>query len=228
MKVVGLIPARKNSKRLPEKNWSEVGGVSLWIHAVNHARNSGLCNPIAISSDDERIFVGAAMMSVEPIILIKQPQFEQTYDVMVQVMKHADDELIKLGCDADAICLLQPTSPLRTAIDVAQCIDMLTAGVDSVVSVTEGEDDIAFHRRHAGRLEHIPDIVRPNGAVYVIKTSVLRGGGHWYGPYAYSYVMPKERSIDIDNGMDLEMAQVAWERLYGNERASTKSSKGRG
>jgi CMP-N,N'-diacetyllegionaminic acid synthase len=214
MTVVGLIPARKNSLRLPEKNWSEIGGLPLWLHAVRHANLSKACDVVAISSDDERIHY-ESRVAVD--YHIQQPHFEQTYNVMQLVVKHADEELLKQGCDASIICLLQPTSPLRTPEDVAHCVNRISAGVDSVVSVTEGADDIAFQERHAGRLERLGPIVVPNGAVYAIRTSVLRDGGHWYGPYAYCYRMPKERSIDVDNHMDLEMARLAWRRLNGEE-----------
>lgn len=222
MRVAALIPARKNSRRIPDKNRCEVGGVPLWRHAVQHAIDSGVIDAILISSDDPAILADAAMFGVRSEVRIwscHQPQFKQTYDVMRHVVLHGDKELQEnFNFDATAICLLQPTSPLRTGDDIARCVGKLTEGVDSVVSVAEGPDDIAFQIRHAGRLEQIPPIVVPNGAIYLIKTSVLRAGGHWYGPYAYAYQMPKERSIDIDNEIDLEMAQTAWDSLYGRSR----------
>jgi CMP-N-acetylneuraminic acid synthetase len=145
-----------------------------------------------------------------------QPKFDQTYNVMRDVLHHADREMWTRDIDPDAWLILQPTSPLRTAQDVQNCVTLLDCkSVDSVVSVTQGADDIAFQARHAGRLERIPGVLIPNGAIFGIKTSVLRAGGHWYGDHAYSYLMPKERSIDIDCELDLEMARVAWERLYG-------------
>ncbi len=213
MKVAALIPARLSSRRLPGKNWRCIGGKALWQHAVDHAKESGVCEIVAISSDDSRI-----LQYDHGCIAIDQPQFSQTYNVMQEVVKHADGELLRFGYDVDAICLLQPTSPLRLPQDIAAAVGMLGASIDSVVSVTQGADDIAFQVRHAGRLEKIPPIVVPNGAIFLIKTATLRTGGHWYGPYAYAYQMPKDRSIDIDNELDLEMAQLAWAKLY--ERAS--------
>jgi CMP-N,N'-diacetyllegionaminic acid synthase len=217
MRVAGLIPARVNSRRLPDKNWREVGGLPLWKHAVVHALGSTVCDVVAISTDCERILGSVcsplAFARRAAVELIVQPRFEQTYNVMLQVVCHADDELCRRGHDMDAIVLLQPTSPLRSPQDVRACVEMLTPSVDSVVSMTDGHDDIAFAVRHAGRLEKLPKVVVPNGAVYAVKTSVLREGGGWYGDFAHAYMMPKERSIDIDNEMDLEMAQAAWERL---------------
>lgn len=218
MKVAALIPARKHSRRLPEKNWRLIGGHPLWGHAVHHAHGSGVCNPIVVSTDDERIHADLAQYQIlTEIFSIEQPRFPQSYNVMLDVVCHADKALLARDHDMDAICLLQPTSPLRTPEDVRLCIERLEShAVDSVVSVTDGEDDILFREGHAGRLERISfPVVRPNGAVYAIKTHVLRRGGYWYGDFAYRYKMPKERSIDIDNELDLEMAQAAWSSLNG-------------
>lgn len=208
MKVAALIPARKHSRRLPQKNWREIDGMPLWEHAVWHAKNSEACELVTVSTDDELIQNRCQFLGVD---WIHQPSFPQTYNVMLDVVRHADE-----FTRADAICLLQPTSPLRMASDVAACVAMLdSVAVEAVVSVTEGADDIAFQVRHANRLEKLPAIVIPNGAIYAIKTDVLRAGGSWYGPHTYAYFMPKERSIDVDNEVDLEMAQAAWGSLYG-------------
>lgn len=218
MKVAALIPARKHSRRLLDKNWRKVGDKPLWVHAVDHARNSGACHAIALSTDDPPVHLSAVDLSgTQHRFRIEQPQFSQTYNVMLEVVRHADGALLDLNYDAEAICLLQPTSPLRTAKDVAACVDILGGGAwDAVVSVTDAEDDIVFNRRHAGRLERVPpERVRPNGAIYVIRTKVLREGGSWYGDFTHGYVMPKERSIDIDNEVDLEMARAAWGKLNG-------------
>lgn len=217
MKVAALIPARKQSRRLPQKNWREVGGHPLWGHAVHHAYASQVCDPLVVSTDDELIQVEVRKYQFESsVVVIEQPQFPQSYNVMLDVVRHADGALQHLGINVDAICLLQPTSPLRTPEDVSKCVLMLASpAVESVVSVTEGADDIAFQVRWAGRLEKLPAIVIPNGAIYAIKTDILRAGGSWYGPHTYAYFMPKERSIDIDNEVDLEMAQAAWGSLNG-------------
>ena len=211
MKVAALIPARRNSRRLPDKNWQRVGPQTLWRHAIAHAEASGVCDPIVLSTDDDRILFGQHDLGTA--ITIVQPKFEQTYDVMRQVVDHADTELQRLGHDVEAICLLQPTSPLRSGADIAACVEVLEQkGIESVVSVTEGHDDIAFQVRHANRLEKVPHVVVPNGAIYCIKTAVLRAGGHWYGDFCYAYCMPCERSIDINTELDLEMARLAWQR----------------
>lgn len=218
MKIAALIPARKNSRRLPDKNWREVGKRPLWALAADAAVASGVCDPLVISTDDDRItHHGSIKFNA---IYIRQPNFPQTYDVMMEVVKHADKELWSRDIDVDAVCLLQPTSPLRNATDIANCVEILKSrSVDSVVSVTDSENDVVFREGHAGRLERLTfPTVKPNGAVFLIKTVVLRAGGHWYGDHAYRYKMPKERSIDIDNELDLEMAQMAWAKQNGPGR----------
>lgn len=204
MKVAALIPARAGSKRLTNKNWAEVAGKPLWLLAVEHAKQSGAIDRIAISTDDEHILLAAkADLAIpRPLSLARDDT------VMLAVVRHADAAMAAAGWDHDAICILQPTSPLRSPADVAACVDMMGKGVESVVSVTEAADDVAFVVRHAQRLERLPPIVVPNGAVYVLSTEALRAGRDWYGPYAYAYRMPKERSIDVDTEVDLRLARL--------------------
>jgi CMP-N,N'-diacetyllegionaminic acid synthase len=207
-KVAALIPARRDSRRLPNKNQREVGGLPLWEHAVKHARG---CEWVVLSTDDDSIIPPAGVFKIQ------QPRFDQTYDVMLEVLRHAAEALWTREVEPDAWIILQPTSPLRTAADVSNCIETLRCGADAVVSVTQGADDIAFQARFAGRLERLPNVVVPNGAIYGVRTSVLKDGGYWYGDHTYGYLMPKGRSIDIDDELDLEMAQLAWDRFHGSK-----------
>lgn len=214
MRVAAVIPARKGSQRLPGKNRADIGGKEMWRHSLEHALASS-CRPVVVSTDDEDIIEQCTHPAT---ITVLQPKFPQTYNVMQQVLAHADEQLWMRGIDPEAYCLLQPTSPLRLVEDVQACVDAVSnsPSFDAAVSVTEGADDIAFEMRFAGRLERLPKIVVPNGAVYVVRTKVLRDGGSWYGDHTYGHVMPKERSVDVDTAVDLEVARVTWEKLYGS------------
>jgi N-acylneuraminate cytidylyltransferase len=196
---MALIPARAGSKRLHNKNNADLGGLPLWRHAVAHARASGACDMIVVSTNDPAI------------------ETDGSFHLLQRPDKLCTDEATTLSCVMhahesmpyyDAICILQPSSPFRTGHDVARCIAMCgQPGVDSVVSVTHGPDDLVFLQRHANRLERLLKVLIPNGAIYVVKTSVLDCGGDWYGEYAYGYVMPKHRALDINVQWDLEVAR---------------------
>ena len=133
---------------------------------------------------------------------------------MFPVVQHAFNQVIHLtGSIFGAVCVLQPTSPFRTGADIAACVDIMeTSGAYSVVSVFDGPEDLAFKVRHAGRLERVPEIVVPNGAIYLLRTDALERGQDWYGDHIYHHKMPRDRSLDINVHFDLEVARMLWSK----------------
>ncbi len=126
---------------------------------------------------------------------------------------HALDNL-----PADTVVVLQPTSPLRTAEDIRICVEMHRESGKTVVSVTEAKPwvfakagnslapafDFAARRQDA-------EYVTPNGAIYVFSADYARSGRQWWFE-AVPYLMPADRSIDIDTSTDLVIAKA----LYAN------------
>jgi CMP-N-acetylneuraminic acid synthetase len=209
MKTLALIPARAGSRRLPGKNLDLVLGKPLIWWTIDAARRAGL--PIAVSTDHPAI---AAYAEQQRCALITRPAELATDTASsLDVVRHA--ALIAQGINVwDAICLLQPTSPLRTADDIGIALGIMDSyGADAVVSVTAINDpSAAFVLGHAGRL-HPPQTVnglyRPNGAIYAITMAALERGDWFYEGLAYGYVMPPERSLDIDWHSDMDAAREA-------------------
>jgi len=203
MTVMGLIPARYGSQRIPRKNIADLGGIPLIQWTINAAKASGIFDVLAISTDDSEV---AEIAKLNNCLLIERPkELARAETEMLPVVKHAR-KAVPL---AEAIVLLQPTSPFRTAEDVKLSYQQLkTYKADSIVSVVSAPQALAFEVGHAQRLREAKNIVVPNGALYLITTEHLDSGGDWYDGYAYAYVMPKERSIDIDVHFDLEMARL--------------------
>ena len=125
--------------------------------------------------------------------------------------------------DPDYMVLLQATSPLRTPQDIDAAVQMAYAReADSVVSVKPvkdhpswmmevrdsgkmqpwmGAEKIATHRQYNSSLYAL------NGAVYVIRPSVLISRQQWYADQTFAYVMPTERSVDIDDRWQLQFVE---------------------
>lgn len=196
MSVLGLIPARGGSKRVPRKNLRELGGEPLVAWSISCALKTFGLDCVAVSSEDNEILDVAKAYPVE---IIKRPMKLATdeassYDTII----HALDELGPF----ESVCLLQPTSPLRWPSDVDECIDLHEdAEAGAVVSCEHGKEV-------------------PNGAIYVGYTDWLRemlamGNTHPFdSTHVRRYFMPAWRSIDIDTEDDLEMAKRAlYEKL---------------
>lgn len=200
MKTLAVIPARAGSKRLRNKNTMLLEGLPLWRHAVAHARSSCVVDEIIVTTDISEIVSDGSFRRLQ-----RPPELCTDEAGTLPVVLHA----MAAAKPHEFVLILQPTSPFRTGADIARCVEMmLDTGAHSVVSVSEGPDDLCFEVRHANRLERLPKIVIPNGAIYVVRRDVLEGGGHWYNEHTYGYVMPKARGLDINISWDLEVAKL--------------------
>ncbi|MEI6171588.1 MAG: acylneuraminate cytidylyltransferase family protein, partial [bacterium] len=142
---------------------------------------------------------------------------------MVDVVLHAVDALSDDRPAFDVVVLLQPTSPLRTSGDIDRAIERLREpGVDGVVSVCPAEHSPllagelpesgspAEFLRPADRVanrQELPVFHRLNGAVYVARIAWLRARRSFVGEGAFAYIMPSERSVDVDSELDLALAE---------------------
>ena len=203
MKVLGIIPARGSSKRLPRKNLADLGGKPLLRWVLDVAITSKVFTDLYVSSEDEEIgkVAGEYWWKRNPYLARDD---STTMSVVMDIFE-------KVG--GDVVCVMQPTSPFLTVTDIKDSLDLLIKhNADAVSSVTEGAKDLAFQMRFANRLHTLPDVVVENGAIYWITGDALRRGDDWYSGFLYGYKMPKERSIDIDHEQDLLIAR----HLVGN------------
>jgi CMP-N-acetylneuraminic acid synthetase len=138
----------------------------------------------------------------------------------LDVVRHALDWYrATTGGLPDAVVLLQPTSPFRTGADIDGAVARLRQGARAVVGVAQCREhpDRCYiieggHLRPYGvasaaaRRQDLPPAYRVNGALYVIEPGHLLDTAQFIPPDAVPYVMPIERSVDIDTEMDLMWA----------------------
>jgi CMP-N-acetylneuraminic acid synthetase len=234
MALLVHVPARGGSKGLPGKNLRHVGGRSLVARAVS----AGLefldrCDVpglVLVDTDDERIAeegrrCGAEVPFLRPAALAADDT--PTLDTVL----HALDALEARGPAPDAVVLLQPTSPLRTAGDIQSCwaaFDPDTRpSVLSVVAVTHPPeltvrlDDAgvirwAFAAPPPGvRRQDLPVAYRPNGAVYIDTVRFLRERRAFVVEgVTVGVPMPMERSVDVDDAIDLAVAEALCAKMH--------------
>ena len=130
-----------------------------------------------------------------------------------------------MGNRFDYVALMQPTSPLRNAEDIKNSFKMLSSdNVHTVVSVTEVEHPVqwcftisesnsmktyAVSPYNQMRRQDLETHYRENGAIYIVNASkILNRNYNYYGDNCYGYVMPRERSIDIDSRTDFMIADI--------------------
>jgi N-acylneuraminate cytidylyltransferase len=220
-RVLGVIPARRGSRRLAEKNRQRIGDRTLVEWAVHVALACPAITHICLSTDDDWI----AGQTYDPKVAIhRRPPHLATDETSTEdVVRNVLETF-----DSDIVVLLQPTSPLRHAEDITAAIDLLVEGPLSgaVVSVSpiahpiewtvelDGDELIPAFGWDAllARSQDCADRYLPNGAIYATWAEDLRSGQPFLRKGARAVVMPAERSIDIDHQLDLDLARVIHQR----------------
>lgn len=223
MKRLAVIPARSGSKGLPDKNIRLLAGKPLMAYSIEAARDSGLFDRIYVSTDSEKYKeigedYGASVPFLRPENLAGDTA--SSWDVV----KHALGAFGEMGEEYEEIVLLQPTSPLRCAGDIRNAYGLMKEKeAQAVISVcpmdhsplwsnTLPEDGsmAGFIRPETVRLarQALPEYYRINGAIYFIKRACLDKIENLYENNCYAYVMPRERSVDIDTAADFYLAEA--------------------
>jgi CMP-N-acetylneuraminic acid synthetase len=225
---LAVICARAGSKGLPGKNLAEVGGKTLIRRAVEAALHSGRCSRVICSTDSDAIAAEAIRAGADAPFL-RPAELAGDAVSMVDVLIHAVGEIEgPRGRAVDLVCLLQPTSPLRTAEDVRGAVDALLAepDADAAVSLCEVVEAHPAWLRKIDRgyvRPYFPELPEPfrrqdladqptpyrrNGAVYVVRRDVLMQQRSLYGDRCAPWIMPADRSVDIDSAVDLAVARA--------------------
>jgi CMP-N,N'-diacetyllegionaminic acid synthase len=224
MQVLGVIPARGGSKGIPNKNLALVGGRPLLAYTADAIGRSARLTRVIVSTDDDRIAESARSLGLE-VPFLRPPSLAADDSPMLPVLQHAIDTLTSDGFRADAVVVLQPTSPLRRGEHIDAAIDLLeTSGADSVVSVVEVPhqfNPVSVMRVDGDRLHPFldgpsvtrrqdkPRLYARNGpAVLAVRAAVISGGS-LYGKDSRALVMSPEDSLDVDTPWDLSLVECA-------------------
>lgn len=223
MKTIGIITARAGSKGLLCKNKKVFSGKPLIEWTCEAALKAKMLDSVVVSTDDWEIAeIGKRCGCGVPFI--RPAELAQDGTPHIDVVLHA---LREVGCDTFThCCLLQPTSPLRTAQDIDEaCILAAKHLKASVLSVTEDRDwPFVVGKALWGGLKAPPPGYRArqgiapryfiNGAVYVNPIPMLFEEKSFYHGRLLPYVMPKARSLQIDDQFDFDCAEyVMWTAL---------------
>jgi len=227
-RFLGLIPARGGSKRLPRKNLLPLAGRPLLAWTIASARGARLLDRVILSTDDAEIAATGQEYGVE-VPFMRPPELAGDKTATSEVMQHALQTLAAADDLFEYIVVLQPTSPLRSAADIDAAIELFIARqADAVISVCETDHPPEWCNKlpsnhsmadffrpgiRSKRSQDLPKSYRLNGALYVYNVArLLATGSLEMDDNSYAYPMPRERSVDIDSAIDLEVARVLLER----------------
>lgn len=224
MKPLYIITARGGSKGIPRKNIKLLGGRPLIDYTIRAARQAGQQTGgyILLSTDDEEIADVARSCGLD--VDYMRPAYLGGDTVgSREVMLDAIDWAEQKGIEFDCIVLLQPTSPFREGSDILGALSLYTPDLDMVTSVTEARSNpyyTLFEQDAEGflnickgdglyqRRQDLPKVLEQNGAVYVINPKSLRAMPMGRFPKRLPFVMPADRSLDLDTMVDWATAEV--------------------
>lgn len=218
MKILALIPARGGSKGIQRKNIKVLSGKPLIGWTIEAAQRSSRLSAIVVSTEDQEIAKCALELGAQ-VPFMRPAELADDHTPGIDPVLHALDMLPGF----DAVLLLQPTSPLRTAADIDACIELAEkTGAPCVVSVSEPAHHphwmyrLDEHQRlHAlidqaaiPRRQELPPVFAANGALYFARTNWLKEMRTFITPQTVGHVMPPQRSIDIDTMLDWTLAEL--------------------
>jgi len=223
MDVIAIIPARGGSKGLPRKNLRMLGGKPLIAYSIAAACGAGLAT--LVSTEDQEIARTACALGAE---VLARPLELAGDDITTNVVvEHVLGALAAQGRRFSHLALLQPTSPLRSAFHVAEGLASFEKSSERSLIAVCAADHHPYKdfRLDGGTLaplfgaeflerprQGLDPVFRQNGALYVIGVRDFLATRRFYCPPCMPYVMSREDSIDIDNELDLDVAEAILRR----------------
>ena len=222
-KILGIIPARGGSKGLPRKNILSLANQPLIAHSIDQANQSKYIDKLILSSEDQEIIDICKSYKID--IPFKRPKsLSEDGTSGLDVVLHAVENIVGY----DLVVLLQPTSPLRHAKDIDNCIEkLINRNVNACVSVVETSKspywmfELNEHQNFIPVIKNVPLVsIRQelpityaiNGAVYVAKINWFIQKKEFITDETIAYVMPKDRSVDIDTKEDFLFAEYLFSK----------------
>jgi CMP-N,N'-diacetyllegionaminic acid synthase len=223
LKTLGIIPARAGSKRISGKNWRLLAGRPLADYALAAAAAAETLTEVVVTSDSSEVLALATRYPnfhciPRPVALSTDRAEAITY------VQHALDWMKERGHTGfEATCIVQPTSPFTLPTDIDATVRLLAdPGADSAVSVAATPHDLnplklkvlkngilqPYYDDEAGRMaaHDLPTTYIRNGSVYVSRSSLVESGA-LIGTRCRAHLMPRERSVDINDEFDWQLAE---------------------
>ena len=223
--VLAIIPARGGSKRLPRKNIRNLAGKPLIAWTIQAGLNSKYIDELIVSTDDMEIYnisqqYGVKLPYVRPAELASDNA--SSFAVVEHAMLYYRDKIRKTF---DYVLLLQPTSPLRDYADINRALELLKKeNADAIISVCEMEhsplwantlpSDLSManflkDEVKEKRSQDLEKYYHLNGAIYICHTQrLLQEKTFFVKKNIFAYIMPKEKSIDIDTEWDMKLCEA--------------------
>jgi CMP-N,N'-diacetyllegionaminic acid synthase len=224
LRVLALIPARGGSKGVPRKNIKPLAGKPLLAYTAEAALAAKHLTRVVLSTEDEEIAAVGRACGLD-VPFLRPAELAQDTTPTLPVVQHALRWLMNQGETFDALCLLQPTNPLRRAADIDACLELFAAQqADTVFTVlrvpAEHNPHWVYFKTDDGSLrlstgeaapiprrQDLPTAWHREGSVYVTRTEIVLERNSLYGARVLGFEIDPSHSVNIDTLADWQRAE---------------------
>lgn len=194
MRVLGVIPARGGSKRIPRKNLRLLCGTPLISYTIRAAQYATKLTDLVVSTDDQEIAAIARDMDCE--VLDRPSELAAEDATSGAVVAHALEVMQRMYRAYDMVVCLHPTSPIRDPNHIDQAIDMLLASEAPALASVKCDKRTYTH----------------NASIYAMKTSWFTN--EHYCDASIPFLMDAKHSLDVNEEIDLKIAELYLHGLH--------------
>jgi CMP-N,N'-diacetyllegionaminic acid synthase len=226
--MIAIIPARGGSKGVPKKNIKIFNGYPLIYWTIKEALSARNITKVIVSTDSKEIADIAVNFGAD-VPFLRPKELAEDNSIAIDAYIFTIDKLInEYSNNIESFTVLQPTSPLRISEDIDGAIDLFNRmNADSVLSYTEAEHPIQWLAKINNKLkitnyfnseddlknrQEFEKTYRPNGAVYVFNYEFIKMSHNYVSENTFAYIMPLDRSVDIDTEFDFDFAEYLIKR----------------
>lgn len=220
MNICSIITARGGSKGVPKKNIKLLNGKPVIAYSIEESVKSNIIKETYVTTEDKKI--GEISKKYGAKVIDRPKELAQDNSTSVDVVLHSLCYLEDNGELPDFFVLLQPTSPLRTKEDIENAIRLFIENeCDALISVSQIDHSsmMSFEIQNKyltpncdekflnKRRQELPNYYCPNGAIYITTPHSLRKNKTFIPKKTIPYIMPQERSVDLDTEFDFKLTE---------------------
>ena len=220
MNICSIITARGGSKGVPKKNIKLLNGKPVIAYTIIESIKSEFIKETYVTTEDKEIADISREYNAE--VIDRPKELAQDNSTSVDVVLHSLDYLENNNKLPDFFVLLQPTSPLRTKEDIENATKLFIENeCDSLISVSQLDHSsmMSFEIKDNfltsncdekflnKRRQELPKFYCPNGAIYITTPDSLRKNKTFIPKKTIPYIMPQERSVDLDTAFDFKLTE---------------------
>lgn len=209
-RVVGFVPSKLNSQRVPRKNVLDLGGRPLVNWVLSTLATSAVDETVVYAAEDE---ICSFIEADQPYRYVQRPARLDTDAAKVQdfVGAFLDD------VECDIVALLHITAPFLTSATVDACISAVTSGEhDSAFAALElqcfawfGGERLNYRADEpTPRTQDLEPVVVEQSGLYVFRRELFESSGRRIGDDPYIHVVDEIEGHDIDTWNDLRIARL--------------------